>query len=85
MNVHIYYKIYVYKLEIGCFKIVDKIIEYNINSLFHNRKVYMICYQNKVGETNFYKFINKILIYLINSMILEFFIIKKFIYLTQRL
>lgn len=41
------------------FKILDKVIWYNIKSLFHHKKLYMIYYKYKVGYVNFYEFINK--------------------------
>jgi hypothetical protein len=56
----VYMTVYhIYRLRIGVFKILKKVISYDINSPFHDKKLYIIYYKYKVREVKFYKFINK--------------------------
>lgn len=61
---------YLHRNKIELSKFFYKVIRYNINSPFRDKN--MICYQYKVGELNFYKFINNNLVYLVklNNIIL---------------
>lgn len=48
-----------YTLKLRLFKIIDKVIRFNINNSFHNKKLNPIYYRYKVSEVNFYQFTNK--------------------------
>jgi hypothetical protein len=60
VSIYIFVK-YKYRLEIGLFKILIKVIIYNINNQFHDTKLCMIYYIYKVCEVNFFffKLLNK--------------------------
>jgi hypothetical protein len=44
---------YTYRLEIGLFKNLGKVIRYDIKGQFHDKRLYMIYYTYKISGVNF--------------------------------